>query len=195
LFIKINQIKSYILIYVNKNALKNLYSKILQLSARSPDGFQALIFFTLEGLKMTVTSREQAWAEANKIFPTDYEKDYASSERAGYDIYRHATLNYYNRICDLGDRLEVLTGEYGENVTNIWIETPRKGPLTFTAVISYQIHDGSLMTKTMDGVEKVERAWEKIGCESTEVVRVYERGHTWATWAAGSIVSINLTAE
>ena len=71
---------------------------------------------------MKVTSKEQAWKEANKIFPTDYEKDEGSSQRAGYDIYRHPTLNYYSRICDLGDRLEVLTGEYGENVTNIWIE-------------------------------------------------------------------------
>lgn len=70
---------------------------------------------------MNVKTREEAWAEANKIFPTDYEKDESSSERAGYDIYRHPTLNYYCRICDLGDRLEVLTGEYGENVTNIWI--------------------------------------------------------------------------
>lgn len=71
---------------------------------------------------MKVTSRDAAWAEVNKIFPTDYEKDEASSARAGYDIYRHPTLNYYNRICDLGCRLEVLTGESGENVTNIWIE-------------------------------------------------------------------------
>lgn len=70
---------------------------------------------------MKVANIEQAWAEANKIFPTDYEKDEASSQRAGYDIYRHPSLNYYNRICDLGDRLEVLTGECGENVTNIWI--------------------------------------------------------------------------
>lgn len=73
---------------------------------------------------MKVTSRDAAWAEVNKIFPTDYEKDDASSIRAGYDIYRHPTLNYYNRICDLGCRLEVLLGEYGENVTNIWIEEP-----------------------------------------------------------------------
>jgi hypothetical protein len=71
---------------------------------------------------MVVNSREQAWAEANKLFPTDYEKDESASSRAGYDIYRHPTLNYYSRICDLNDRLEVLTGEYGENVTNIWIE-------------------------------------------------------------------------
>lgn len=72
---------------------------------------------------MKVKTKEEAWAEANKIFQTDYEKDELSSERAGYDIYRHPTLNYYCRICDLGDRLEVLTGEYGENVTNIWIES------------------------------------------------------------------------
>jgi len=72
-------------------------------------------------MNITVNSKEQAWVEVNKIFPTDYEKDEASSQRAIYDIYRHRELNYYSRICDLGDRLEVLTGEYGENVTNIWI--------------------------------------------------------------------------
>jgi hypothetical protein len=71
---------------------------------------------------MTVTNKDQAWAEVNKLFPTDYEKDEAASLRAGYDIYRHPTLNYYSRICDLGNRLEVLTGEYGETVTNIWIK-------------------------------------------------------------------------
>lgn len=71
---------------------------------------------------MKVATRQDAWNEVKKIFPTDYEKDESASQRAGYDIYRHPTLNYYNRICDLGVRLEVLTGEYGENVTNIWIE-------------------------------------------------------------------------
>lgn len=81
---------------------------------------------------MKVTSREKAWEEVNEIFPTDYEKDEASSLRAGYDIYRHATLNYYNRICDLGCRLEVLTGEYGENVTNIWIVEEVKAEETAT---------------------------------------------------------------
>lgn len=70
---------------------------------------------------MKAKSIDEAWKKANEIFPTDYEKDEGSSARAGYDIYRHPTLNFYSRICDLGDRLEVLTGEYGENVTNIWI--------------------------------------------------------------------------
>lgn len=73
-------------------------------------------------MKITVTTKEQAWAEANKIFPTDYDKDETASANAGYAIYRHRELNHYNRICDLGNRLEVLTGEYGEIVTNIWIE-------------------------------------------------------------------------
>ena len=69
-----------------------------------------------------VKSKEAAWEEVDKIFETDYEKDELSSERAGYNIYRHPTLNYYNRICDLGNRLEVLMGDYGDLVTNIWIE-------------------------------------------------------------------------
>ena len=69
--------------------------------------------------KITVNTKAEAWEAVNRIFPTDYEKDEAASVNAGYDIYRHATLNHYSRICDLGNRLEVLTGE---NVTNIWIE-------------------------------------------------------------------------
>lgn len=68
---------------------------------------------------MTVNSREKAWEEANKLFPTDYEKDELSSERAGYPVYRHFEQNYYNRICDLGCRLEVIVND---EVINIWIE-------------------------------------------------------------------------
>jgi hypothetical protein len=74
--------------------------------------------------KITVTTKEQAWAEANRIFPTDYEKDDAASARAGYDIYRHRELSYYTRICDLGNRLEILLGEHGENVVNIFVIPP-----------------------------------------------------------------------
>lgn len=146
---------------------------------------------------MTVTSKEKAWEEVNKIFPTDYEKDYASSERAGYDIYRHHTLNYYCRICDLGDRLEVLTGEYGENVTNIWIvePKPRKKPLTFTAVVTYEVHDGTVMTKEMTGVERVERCYEKWNGETLELFKVHFGSYNAATWAAGAIISVSLTAE
>lgn len=96
---------------------------------------------------MTVSSRAEAWKAANKIFPTDYEKDEASSQRAGYDIYRHPTLNYYCRICDLGCRLEVLTGESGENVVNIWIVEERKPepakPAPHRAIVHYDEKHGN----------------------------------------------------
>lgn len=120
---------------------------------------------------MTVTSKEQAWKEANKIFPTDYEKDEGSSQRAGYDIYRHPTLNYYSRICDLGDRLEVLTGEYGENVTNIWIEEPQTEQPT--QMVVYRKHE------SLDGVVKgdydVNMAWRVYLTKSEQAA--FEMAH------------------
>lgn len=72
---------------------------------------------------MNVTDKAVAWEEADRIFPTDYEKDEQASQRAGYDIYRHPTLNPLNQIADLGDRLEVTTADGAETV-NIWI-TPK----------------------------------------------------------------------
>lgn len=64
---------------------------------------------------MTVKTKAEAWNEANKVFPTKYEKDEAASIRAGYDIYRHPAMKRYHRICDLGNCLEVFTGEYGDD--------------------------------------------------------------------------------
>ena len=69
---------------------------------------------------MKVTSIKDAWAEANKIFPTDYEHDASRSERAGYPIY-YSTANGVNAwISDLGNRLEVNLPD-GKSV-DIWIE-------------------------------------------------------------------------
>ena len=57
---------------------------------------------------MTVTSKQEAWNKVNEIFPTDYEQDMGSSDRAGYPVYRStAEGHYYDYICDLGSRLEV----------------------------------------------------------------------------------------
>lgn len=73
---------------------------------------------------MVVKTREEAWKEVNKIFPTDYEKDEGSSERAGYPIYRSAAENhYYYWISDLGNRLEV---NMPERTENIWIRSDDK---------------------------------------------------------------------
>ena len=69
---------------------------------------------------MVVKTTAEAWEAANKMLPTDYQKDEESSQRAGYPIYRSTAADHYNfYICDLNDRLEVNMN--GESV-NIWIQ-------------------------------------------------------------------------
>lgn len=69
---------------------------------------------------MKVNSKQEAWAKADEIFPTDYIKDEAKSERAGYDVYSSTAQDVNAWISDLGDRLEInlATGK----TVNIWIE-------------------------------------------------------------------------
>ena len=72
---------------------------------------------------MKAHSTQEAWNMANEIFPTDYEKDEESSQRAGYPIYRStAEGRYYDYICDLNNRLEVNLAD-GNRSINIWIES------------------------------------------------------------------------
>lgn len=75
---------------------------------------------------MVVSTRAQAWAEADRIIHSDYEFDTARSARAGYDIYFSTLEGNYEWISDLGDRLEVNTND-GESV-NIWIKPVPKYP-------------------------------------------------------------------
>ena len=59
---------------------------------------------------MTVTSIRAiraAWAEVNKIFPTDYEHDADRSEKAGYPIYYSTAAGVNAWISDLGNHMEV----------------------------------------------------------------------------------------
>lgn len=69
---------------------------------------------------MKANSREQAWIEADKLFPTDYIRDAEKSEAAGYDIYYSTCEGVNAWISDIEDRLEInlATGE----TVNIWIE-------------------------------------------------------------------------
>ena len=72
---------------------------------------------------MTVNSRQAAWAEADRLFPTDYEKDDRASERAGYDIYYSTSDSNQSWISDLGNRLELnICSKRGVESINIWIE-------------------------------------------------------------------------
>ena len=69
---------------------------------------------------MKVKSIQEAWKAADNLFPTDYIKDEASSQRAGYDIYKSTVDNVQGHISDLGCRLEVNLPD-GSSI-NIWIE-------------------------------------------------------------------------
>ena len=77
-------------------------------------------------------SHYEAWMIASEFFPTDYIKDEAGSENAGYPIYRSTSESlpnaHYNYICDLGSSLEInLCGANWESKTiRISIETPEK---------------------------------------------------------------------
>ena len=54
-----------------------------------------------------VRNQEEAWMEANRLFPTDYEKDEVASMRAGYPIYRSTAEGEISWISDLNASLEL----------------------------------------------------------------------------------------
>jgi hypothetical protein len=71
--------------------------------------------------KKTYKSEFEAWKWVHEMFPgTQWYLDHESSERAGYKTYRD-TEEFYNYVCELGDRLEVNLKE-GNRTINLWIE-------------------------------------------------------------------------
>ena len=69
-----------------------------------------------------VRTREEAWQEADRLFPTDYMQDDRSTANAGYPIYESTADGNYSWISDLGNRLELNIYEGKKIVTtNIWI--------------------------------------------------------------------------
>lgn len=56
---------------------------------------------------MTVKNRKEAWEQANKLFPTDYEKDERASANAGYPIYVSTAEGVNAWISDLNVTLEL----------------------------------------------------------------------------------------
>ena len=71
--------------------------------------------------KKTYKSEFDAWTWVHEMFPgTQWYLDHESSERAGYKTYRD-TEEFYNYVCELGDRLEVNLKE-GNQTINLWIE-------------------------------------------------------------------------
>lgn len=69
----------------------------------------------------TAHSIEEAWAIADKLFPSDYMHDSEWSERAGYPVYVSTNSDMpLAHINDLNARLEVVLPDY--TCINIWIE-------------------------------------------------------------------------
>ena len=62
----------------------------------------------------------KAWGWIHCNYPkTQWYLDHESSEKAGYNIYRD-TEEFYNYVCDLGDRLELNLKE-GNQTINLWV--------------------------------------------------------------------------
>lgn len=67
--------------------------------------------------------------------------------------------------------------------------------MTFLTILTYQVHDGKIMTKEIDGVEKVERGFDRIDGQNVEVIRVHTSYHNWYTWGVGAILNITMIPE
>lgn len=81
---------------------------------------------------MKVNSREEAWRQADRFFPTDYVKNEAASANAGYPIYQSTSDSEeyrFAQIADLNTRLEV---NDGIQTINIWIEEEEINTMTAT---------------------------------------------------------------
>ena len=71
--------------------------------------------------KKTFKSDYDAWKWIHEMFPgTQWYLDHESSERAGYKTYRDIE-EFYNYVCELGDRVEVNLKE-GNHTINLWLE-------------------------------------------------------------------------
>lgn len=74
-----------------------------------------------------VRNRDEAWREADRLFPTDYMIDSVSSDNAGYPIYRSTADGNTSWISDLNTSLElnIMTDDHGiESIRVIIIQEP-----------------------------------------------------------------------
>lgn len=72
---------------------------------------------------MIVNSRQAAWAEADRLFPTDYIKNDRASKAAGYDIYFSTCDDDNSWISDLNTSLELnICNGKGVQTIRIFIE-------------------------------------------------------------------------
>lgn len=80
-------------------------------------------------MNIKVSSVEEAWELADRLFPTDYEKDEERSNRAGYPIHYSTKEGVNAWISDLGNMLEL--NYYDGKSENILIEQKADDPSRF----------------------------------------------------------------
>lgn len=126
---------------------------------------------------MTVHSRQEAWGQADAIFPTDYMIHDQISARNGYNVYYSTAEGVQAWISDLGNRLEVNL-ETGETV-NIWIEEVPEFPeyaladsLKVIDEAIYQIDDNVL--PELQKITGIDEARKKLHGAYTEIAKIIE---------------------
>lgn len=119
---------------------------------------------TKETYKMaiTVSSKKEAWELAAKLFPTDWEKDEESSERAGYPIYKSTAANRPGFwISDLNTRLELNMGSETVNINinsnNSIEDMGRDEKNTFSEELSSWLgyYTDEVITRVMDRIDEI----------------------------------------
>lgn len=127
---------------------------------------------------MKADTIQKAWNLVNEFFPTDYEKDEASSQRAGYPIYRSTTEgHYYDYICDLGNRLEVNLSS-GKTV-NIWIQ-PEEQDTAPAAPAGPEL-------PAMEDIKKAAAHQHTFEPEQMQLIRVFADGYQHESEASRAV--------
>lgn len=114
--------------------------------------------------RIEAKSRKEAWTIADAIFPTDYEEDATSSAQAGYKVYR-SRVDWYDYICDLGDRLEI--NLHSGKTVNVWIVEPKP------EYSEYQLDDA--LSVISDAIYEID---DKVNYKLAKAVGIKEARNT-----------------
>ena len=134
---------------------------------------------------MTVNSIAAAWNVAGNLISGDYSKDDASSQRAGYPIFRNADRTEY--ICDLGDRLEVNKAD--GSFVNIWILENEETRENRQAVQDVEAHSVEAMERIAICIESYD--WQSSQTRknvfsklqvANQIDRIIKGGDLLAVW-------------
>lgn len=145
--------------------------------------------------RIEVTSKQEAWEIVNQIFPSDYTEDIDGKDRFGYPVYR-SNVEYYDYICDLGDRLEVNL-KNGCKAINVWIVEPEEKKPTRLGGVEITEYRSCLWAKNGMRPEELKKLAQQIFSNGT-ITSTYHQaygtndpavthGDEWATVLNGGV--------